>query len=127
VQLSGSGALGDRLSAFLKQRLGAKLRVRADTFGYAQRSFGGLASETDAAEAREVGRVAVKVATQGHAPRAPVDSCPRAKVRGASIDIIEHVRARHDATQSWARRVGRAQANRISVDTARSGLAVHGP
>src|SRR5688572_10650118 len=39
VQLSGSGALGDRLSAFLKQRLGEKLRVRADTFGYGQRSF----------------------------------------------------------------------------------------
>jgi 6-phosphofructokinase len=68
VQLSGSGALGDRLSAFLKQRLGEKLRVRADTFGYGQRSFAGLASETDAAEAREVGRVAVKVATQGDAP-----------------------------------------------------------
>lgn len=72
VQLSGSGALGDRLSAFLKQRLGEKLRVRADTFGYAQRSFAGLASEVDAAEAREVGRVAVKVATQGDAPHGTI-------------------------------------------------------
>jgi len=30
--------------------------VRADTFGYLQRSFAGLASEVDAREAREVGR-----------------------------------------------------------------------
>jgi ATP-dependent phosphofructokinase / diphosphate-dependent phosphofructokinase len=72
VQLSGSGALGDRLSDFLKKRLGEKLRVRADTFGYGQRSFAGLASEVDAAEAREVGRVAAKVATQGDAPHGSI-------------------------------------------------------
>jgi 6-phosphofructokinase 1 len=62
VQLSGSGALGDFLAAEVKRALGPKLRVRADTFGYLQRSFPGLASEVDAREAREVGRVAAKAA-----------------------------------------------------------------
>jgi 6-phosphofructokinase 1 len=65
VQLSGSGALGDLLAEIVKKRLGEKLRVRADTFGYLQRSFAGVVSEVDASEAREVGRTAVKVATQG--------------------------------------------------------------
>lgn len=68
LQLSGSGALGDRLSQVLKARLGAKLRVRADTFGYAQRSYFGAASAVDAMEAREMGRVAVRLATQSDAP-----------------------------------------------------------
>src|SRR5262249_2610364 len=62
VQLSGSGALGDFLAATIKARLGPKMRVRADTFGYLQRSFAGLASEVDAEEAREVGRVAARTA-----------------------------------------------------------------
>jgi 6-phosphofructokinase 1 len=65
VQLSGSGALGDFLAAEIKARLGAKLRVRADTFGYLQRSFAGVTSSVDAAEAREVGRTAVRHATAG--------------------------------------------------------------
>ena len=68
LQLSGSGALGDQLSQVLKARLGAKLRVRADTFGYAQRSYIGAASAVDAMEAREVGRGAVRLATQSDAP-----------------------------------------------------------
>jgi len=65
VQLSGSGALGDMLAAEIKARLGDRLRVRADTFGYLQRSFAGYASEVDAAEAREVGRRAAKAAIEG--------------------------------------------------------------
>jgi len=72
VQLSGSGALGDQLAETIKQKLGAKLRVRADTFGYLQRSFAGLVSEVDAAEAREVGRTAVRIATQGDAPHGSI-------------------------------------------------------
>jgi 6-phosphofructokinase 1 len=63
VQLSGSGALGDLLAEEIKQKLGAKLRVRADTFGYLQRSFPGVISSVDAKEARAVGRTAVKLAT----------------------------------------------------------------
>lgn len=72
VQLSGSGALGDFLAAEIKARLGAKLRVRADTFGYLQRSFAGYASEVDAREAREVGRTAARIATSGAAPHGSI-------------------------------------------------------
>jgi len=72
VQLSGSGALGDFLAETIKRRLGEKLRVRADTFGYLQRSFADSRSEVDAAEAREVGRAAVRVATQGDAPHGSI-------------------------------------------------------
>src|SRR5687768_10944534 len=59
LQLSGSGELGDYLADLIKSKLGAKLRVRADTFGYVQRSFP-LQSETDAAEARLVGQQAAR-------------------------------------------------------------------
>ncbi len=62
VQLSGSGALGDYLASLIKTNLGEKLRVRADTFGYLQRSFPGCISEVDASEARQAGREAVKYA-----------------------------------------------------------------
>jgi len=64
VQLSGSGALGDLLAQEIKKRAGVS-RVRADTFGYLQRSFPGIASETDAAEARAVGEIAVQTALAG--------------------------------------------------------------
>jgi 6-phosphofructokinase 1 len=64
VQLSGSGVLGDHMAHLVTTRVtkigGKKLRVRADTFGYLQRSFPGYISETDAREARLVGREAVK-------------------------------------------------------------------
>ncbi|MBP7637322.1 MAG: 6-phosphofructokinase [Kiritimatiellae bacterium] len=63
VQLSGTGALGDLLAKVLKERAGIK-RVRADTFGYLQRSFPGIASATDAMEARLVGVAAVKAAVE---------------------------------------------------------------
>jgi 6-phosphofructokinase 1 len=72
VQLSGSGALGDRLAALIKRKLGEKLRVRADTFGYLQRSFADCVSEVDAAEAREVGRTAMRVALEGDAPHGSI-------------------------------------------------------
>ncbi|MFW6058965.1 MAG: 6-phosphofructokinase [Phycisphaeraceae bacterium] len=65
VQLSGSGALGDFLSQLIKQKLGAK-RVRADTFGYLQRSFAGCVSETDAEEARTAGQKAAELALTGN-------------------------------------------------------------
>ena len=68
VQLSGSGALGDFLADFLKTKMSTKkkpLRVRADTFGYLQRSFPGFASPVDQAEARECGRKAVEFALSG--------------------------------------------------------------
>jgi 6-phosphofructokinase 1 len=70
VQLSGSGALGDFLTEYIKQNLkskqkGKKLRVRADTYGYLQRSFAGFASPVDQAEARQCGQTAAKLALQG--------------------------------------------------------------
>ena len=64
LQLSGTGALGDALAAHLKAKAGIS-RVRADTFGYLQRSFPGVASKTDQKEARAVGAAAVKAALAG--------------------------------------------------------------
>ena len=61
VQMSGTGALGDALAKLLKAKAKVK-RVRADTFGYLQRSFPGVASATDQAEAFAAGRAAVKAA-----------------------------------------------------------------
>ena len=64
LQLSGSGELGDHLANLIEKSLtpagGKKLRVRADTFGYIQRSFPGCVSEVDAKEARMVGQLAVR-------------------------------------------------------------------
>lgn len=65
VQLSGTGALGDFLSTLIKDRLGKKLRVRADTFGYMQRCFAGCVSPADRLEARMVGRKAAEFALTG--------------------------------------------------------------
>jgi len=61
VQLSGTGALADFLASQVKGKLKIK-RVRADTFGYLQRSFAGLQSPVDVEEARNCGRQAVKFA-----------------------------------------------------------------
>jgi 6-phosphofructokinase 1 len=61
VQLSGTGALADYLAMRIKAELKVK-RVRADTFGYLQRSFAGLQSSVDAQEARWCGRHAVQYA-----------------------------------------------------------------
>lgn len=59
IQLSGTGALGDTLAALAKEALPKGARVRADTFGYLQRSFPTIVSEVDAGEARRVGEFAV--------------------------------------------------------------------
>lgn len=66
VQLSGTGALGDVAVGLIKKNLGAKLRVRADTFGYLQRSFVGCVSAVDAAESRQAGRAAAGFALSGN-------------------------------------------------------------
>ena len=62
VQLSGSGALGDTLTNLVSEHIDSA-RVRADTFGYLQRSFLADVSEVDAEEAERVGQYAV-VASQ---------------------------------------------------------------
>ena len=64
VQMSGTGALGDALAKLLKTKAGIK-RVRADTFGYLQRSFPGIASKVDQREGFAAGVAAVKSALKG--------------------------------------------------------------
>ena len=66
MQLSGTGALGDLLSSWVKEETDIG-RVRADTLGYLQRSFAGCVSEVDQVEAREVGQQAVKYAVGDNA------------------------------------------------------------
>ncbi len=65
MQLSGTGALGDYFANLVTKKLtpagGKKLRVRADTFGYLQRSFAGFVSKIDATEARAVAKEAVRL------------------------------------------------------------------
>ena len=69
IQLSGSGALGDTLAALVKEAFpGQKVRVRADTFAYLQRSFPTIISPVDAKEAREVGGYAVEHAATTGSP-----------------------------------------------------------
>ena len=58
IQLSGSGALGDTLVNIISENIEGS-RVRADTFGYLQRSFLADVSEVDAEEAERVGQHAV--------------------------------------------------------------------
>lgn len=60
VELAG-GALADSLTQLVKDRLGYK-RVRADTFGYVQRSFFGCVSDVDSREARAAGEKGVQFA-----------------------------------------------------------------
>ncbi|MCK4357349.1 MAG: 6-phosphofructokinase, partial [Candidatus Cloacimonetes bacterium] len=64
IQLSGTGALGDLLANQIRSNLTHIKRVRADTFGYLQRSFLGVVSDVDAKEAREVGMKASQFACE---------------------------------------------------------------
>lgn len=62
--LSSSGYLGDHLTHLIKKNLTytenlGKIRCRADTFGYVQRSLAGMASPVDQREAFLVGTMAV--------------------------------------------------------------------
>jgi ATP-dependent phosphofructokinase / diphosphate-dependent phosphofructokinase len=60
VQLSaGAGSMADYLTGYLRNKCKEITRVRADTYGYLQRSFPGYFSEVDAWEARLVGQMAV--------------------------------------------------------------------
>ncbi|MDX2175693.1 MAG: 6-phosphofructokinase [Candidatus Sumerlaeia bacterium] len=69
TQLSGTGTLADFLASAVKihmfRTIGKKIRCRADTLGYAQRSFAGVASVVDQLEARDSGRAAVRTAVEG--------------------------------------------------------------
>ena len=86
LQLSGTGALGDYLAAYLKKNSDVK-RVRADTFGYLQRSFPGVASETDSREAFAAGRAAVKAALRGELTKGTI-AIVRAKGRSYKVSFV---------------------------------------
>lgn len=117
IQLSGTGALGDTLSVLVKEAFeGEKVRVRADTFGYLQRSFPTIVSEIDANEAREVGRFAVNHAVQTAEPAsvairrlssAPYQSecfvTPLSSVAREAIEMPDEYinEAGNDVTQQW--------------------------
>jgi 6-phosphofructokinase len=78
IQLSGTGMLADFLAAQVKAVLKIK-RVRADTFGYLQRSFAGLQSSVDAKEARQCGRMAVKFAMKENSGSVAIERVGRGK------------------------------------------------
>jgi len=117
IQLSGTGALGDRLSALVKEAFpGKNIRVRADTFGYLQRSFPTVVSEVDAREARLVGEVAVRHAAQSgengsvairRLSSEPYESecfiTPLASVARESTEMVDEYinTAGNDITRAW--------------------------
>ncbi len=102
VQLSGTGVLGDFLADYVKDKLGGegenKLRVRADTFGYLQRSFAGYASSVDKAEARMAGRKAAELALSGDIDGTVIFDRPEGGPyevrcrRGELKDVARHTR-----------------------------------
>ena len=86
LQLSGTGALGDLLAGYLKKNSDIR-RVRADTFGYLQRSFPGVASETDSREAFAAGQAAVKAALGGGISKGTI-AIVRAKGRAYRVAFV---------------------------------------
>jgi len=117
LQLSGTGALGDFLSGKIKEAYGDEVvRVRADTFGYLQRSFPSIVSEVDAQEARMVGEFGVKHAVTHAVPgsvairrlsNAPYKSecfiTPLSTVAREATELkSEYINeAGNDVTQAW--------------------------
>ncbi|MBX9703578.1 MAG: 6-phosphofructokinase, partial [Silvanigrellaceae bacterium] len=74
AQFSGSGQLGDYLAYLVKEnivvnRALGKIRCRADTLGYMQRSFVGMASSVDQQEAFLVGSAAVRYMMSGESDK----------------------------------------------------------
>ena len=91
VQMSGTGALGDHLAKLLKAKAGIK-RVRADTFGYLQRSFPGVASPVDQEEAYGAGYVAVL---------GSLDLFAKQGVRSGTIGIIRKPGRKYAVDYRW--------------------------
>ena len=63
VTLSGTGVLADFLISELRREKSEIKRMRGDTFGYLQRCFPTVVSQTDSQEAFAVGQEAVRYAT----------------------------------------------------------------
>ncbi|MCE5327121.1 MAG: 6-phosphofructokinase [Planctomycetaceae bacterium] len=112
VQLSGTGILGDFLSDYLKSKLKdqfGKLRVRSDTFGYLQRSFPGIASKVDAAEARMCGRKAVQFALAGEKQGSVVmvrAKGPTYRISYERADIKDVARLTKDMPREYINKAG---------------------
>jgi 6-phosphofructokinase 1 len=120
VQLSGVGALGDLLAAQVRAKTGIS-RVRADTFGYLQRSFPGVVSEVDAREARAVGAEAVRAAVeQGLDGSMAIKRKPTRKYRVTFVRVPLRKVAR-DTRQMPARFINKAgnDVTRAFLDYAR--------
>ena len=86
IQLSGTGALGDFLANHLKKAAQIK-RVRADTFGYLQRSFPGIASDTDRQEALGAGVSAVVNALCGEISKGTI-AIVRKPTKKYKVDFV---------------------------------------
>ncbi len=112
VQLSGSGAMGDFLSDFLKSEMKQRyktLRVRSDTFGYLQRSFAGYASSVDQQEARECGRKAAQRAIRGDRDGSIVmlrDKGGDYHIRYERADLKDVARLTKDLPRSYVNKKG---------------------
>ena len=102
LQLSGTGALGDFLAKHLKAKAGIA-RVRADTFGYLQRSFPGVASDTDFREAFAAGGAAVLAALDAATakrPKAPAKgTIAIVRAKGAKYEVTYEARPVQDAAK----------------------------
>jgi len=109
VQMSGTGALGDYLAGFLKSA-GVAKRVRADTFGYLQRSFPGIASEADRREAFAAGRCAVKAALKGGLSKGTIailrEEGPEYRVAFAARPIAEAAKFTRSVPKAYIARNG---------------------
>lgn len=124
VQLSGSGALGDALASVVKAevKFKGKPRVRADTFGYLQRSFAGCVSPVDASEAREVGRLAVRYAvTEGHSGTVTIN-----RAEGPAYRAV-YAKARFADVAREARHMPRSYLNEAGNDVTEAFLAYARP
>lgn len=86
VQMSGTGALGDAPAKLIKAKAGIK-RVRADTFGYLQRSFPGIQSESDLEEALSAGWAAVEAALTTTITKGTI-GIQRAKSKKYAVEYI---------------------------------------
>ncbi len=112
VQLSGSGALGDFLADYIREKMGRKhkgLRVRADTFGYLQRSFPGFASPVDQVEARQCGRKAAELAMAGDVDGSVAIKRlkgPRYKVKFVKAELKDVARLTKDMPRSYINKAG---------------------
>lgn len=109
VQMSGTGALGDYLARVLKEKANIK-RVRADTFGYLQRSFPGVVSAADAQEAFNAGDEAVKAALKGELSKGTIGIVRKAsrkyEVAFVALPIAEAARLTRSVPREYIAKNG---------------------